>query len=101
MIPSKSTSELILPRQLLLLFALTAVACSYQEPPGKVNQPIKLIALNSMQRIPTGTDLSGKEAIQIMAAKNEYEAFQLIIKAGNDTHLKNIKLQVTALGGPA
>ena len=86
-------------RYLLYWIVLALFSCEQtsQEP----YQPIILHALNSMQRVQPNLPVHGKESVQIMAAKNEFEAFQIVIEAGVQTHLENIHLEVSDLEGPS
>ncbi len=61
--------------------------------------PIRLTALNSMQRVLDGEPISGKSSVEIKAARNEYEAFQLVISAGEYNHLQNVKVEISDLEG--
>jgi len=61
-------------------------------------QPIKLTALNSMQRLLPGEVVKGKDVVDIKAAKNEYEAFQVVISTGKDK-LENVKIEIYDLEG--
>ncbi len=69
------------------------VACSPEIP----DQPIRLTALNSMQRVLPTIPVEGKPGVEIKAAKNEFEAFQVVISAGKKQHLKNVVIEVTDL----
>lgn len=82
---------------LLFIFLFLSVQCvqESQEPDDK----IQLTALNSMQRAIPGMSVSGKSEVNIKAAKNEYEAFQVVISAGKNNHLKNVKVDITDLKG--
>ena len=58
---------------------------------------IRLEALNSMQRLsPSGIE-SGEPSVALKAARNEYEAFQVVITAGSQNHLRNVRIHVSDL----
>ena len=59
---------------LLVLFA----QCAQDQ---RTDDPIRLTALNSMQRAIPGRPVEGTQVIDIKAAKNEYEAFQVQSKS--------------------
>jgi len=52
-----------------------------------------------MQRAIPGQSAEGSSIIDIKAAKNEYEAFQVVISAGDKNHLKNIRVSISDLEG--
>lgn len=68
-------------------------ACS----PGPGQQPMQLTALNSMQRVIPSKAVHGKNSIEIKAARNEYEAAQVVITASGENHLQDIKIAVSDL----
>jgi hypothetical protein len=80
---------------LFVLLILFAQCAQVQKP----DNPIRLKALNSMQRAIPGRPLEGAPIIDIKAAKNEYEAFQVVISAGNGNHLNNVKVTISDLEG--
>lgn len=61
------------------------------------DKSIQLTALNSMQRFLPKLPVNGKPTVEIKAASNEYEAFQVVISAGSNHHLKNIQIEITDL----
>ena len=65
----------------------------------KPDDAIQLIMLNSLQRAIPGAAVTGKSVVEIMSAKNEYEAFQVIITAGTDKKLENVKIEISDLEG--
>lgn len=65
----------------------------------KTPMPIRLTALNSMQRIMPGQVPEGKSVAGVKAAKNEYEAFQVVITAGKNQHPESIKVEISDLQG--
>jgi len=60
---------------------------------------MELRSLNSMSRIQPYQTIQGKTKAEIKAAKNEYEAFQVVIFAPDDSKLKNVKVEITDLVG--
>ena len=80
---------------LFVLLMLFAQCAQVQKP----DDPIRLTALNSMQRAIPGLPVEGTTIIDIKAAKNEYEAFQVVISAGNENHLKNVQVTISDLEG--
>jgi hypothetical protein len=70
-------------------------ACSPQTP----DHPVRLTALNSMQRVSSSQPVNGKSSVVIKAAKNEYESFQVVIYAGPENHLKDVRVEITDLTG--
>jgi len=64
----------------------------------KNQEPIQLTSLNSMQRFLPCEAIKGKDIAGIKAAKNEYEAFQVVISAGNDK-LDDIRIEISDLQG--
>ena len=65
----------------------------------KADDAIRLIMLNSMQRALPGAPLTGKSVIEIMSAKNEYEAFQVIITPSTGKKLEIVKIEISELEG--
>ncbi len=65
----------------------------------KEDSLIRLTALNSMQRAINGKPIVGKSIVEIKAAKNEYEAFQVVISAGEYNQLQNINIEISDLEG--
>ncbi len=63
------------------------------------DQTIRLIVLNSMQRAVPGLPLKGKSTLDIKAAKNEYEAFQLVISNSGNSILENVGIEISDLDG--
>jgi hypothetical protein len=55
------------------------------------------MALSSMERAMPSVSIEGKKEVDIKGAKNEYEAFQVVISAGRKNHLQNIRVEVTDL----
>ena len=76
----------------LILFA----QCARDQKPDNLMQ---LTALNSMQRAIPGRPVEGAQVIDIKAAKNEYEAFQVVIAAGNENLLQNVQVTISDLEG--
>lgn len=65
----------------------------------KKDDLIRLTALNSLQRAIPGMATAGKPEVEIKAAKNEFEAFQVVITAGKSTKLEDIRIEITDLRG--
>ena len=82
---------------ILLLSILFFTYCTKQ--PGKGQKSLRLMALNSMQRIVPGKVPQGNNIAVLKAAKNEYEAFQVVITAAGGHHLKNVKVEMSDLEG--
>ncbi len=82
--------------KILLLIFIMLLTFSCKEENDNL---IRLTALNSMQRALDGEPISGKSSVDIRAAKNEYEAFQVVISAGENNRLQNIKVEISDLGG--
>jgi len=78
---------------ILVSVCLMIISCQTDTP----DQQIQLTALNSMQRILPSIPVKGKQEVVIKAARNEYEAFQVVIKAGALQHLKNVKVEISDL----
>ena len=85
-----STNYLVL----LISISLTQLNSSCQL---ETYQPMQLKALSSMQRVLPNTAISGANSVEIMAARNEYEAFQIIISAGYESHLEDIRINISNL----
>lgn len=66
---------------------------------GSLKKEIQLRVLNSMSRIRSSQPIQGETSAVIKAAKNEYEAFQIVIFAPKDIELKNVKIEITDLVG--
>ena len=82
-----------------ILFVLLSLFAQCTMENQKPDNPIRLTALNSMQRAIPWQAVEGSPIIDIKAAKNEYEAFQVVISAGNEDHLKNVKVTISDLEG--
>jgi len=54
-----------------------------------------------MERLISSKPFYGTSAVEIKAAKNEYEAFQVVIRAGENNHLKNVKIVISDLESSA
>ena len=61
------------------------------------NKEITLIALNSIQHVRPYDHVTGKEIVEIKAAKNEYEAFQVAVIASGNVNLEDIKATISPL----
>ena len=81
----------------LIFTFLAAISLNVACSPETSDQPLQLTALNSMQRVLPNLPVDGKTSVEIKAAKNEYEAFQVVISAGGNHHLKNIGIEVSDL----
>ncbi len=79
---------------LILSIGFTLVFYSCQE---ETYQPLQLTALNSMQRVLPNSAITGKQSVEIMAAQNEYEAFQVVVSAGSKTYLEDIRIEISNL----
>ena len=77
----------------MILGILIIISCA----PESSYKPVSLSALNSMQRIIPLHKIKGKPEVEIKAARNEYEAFQVVISAGAETHLRNVKIEISDL----
>jgi len=80
---------------LLILIGLTQCIQENKKPENE----IQLTVLNSLQRAMPGIPVTGKSIIDIMSAKNEYEAFQVIITAGTSKKLEDVKVEISDLEG--
>jgi len=85
----------LLNLNLIVLLALFTQCAQDQ----RTDDPIRLTALNSMQRAIPGRPIEGAQVIDIKAAKNEYEAFQVVIEAGNENLLQNVQVSISDLEG--
>lgn len=65
----------------------------------QTKERMKLESLNSMSRIRPSQVIQGETKVEIKAAKNEYEAFQVVIFAPDNARLKNVKVEITDLVG--
>jgi len=83
----------------LVLFVLFILFVQCVREDQKPYQPIQLTALNSMQRATTGKTNQGNLSVEIKAAKNEYEAFQIVISAGKEHRLQNVMIEISNLEG--
>ena len=83
----------------VILFFILILFAQCDQESQKTSQTIRLAALNSMQRAIPGNPVKGNPIIDIKAAKNEYEAFQVVISNGQKNHLKNLKIEVSDLEG--
>jgi hypothetical protein len=72
---------------ILLVILVLSVQCVQENQ--EQDYTIKLTALNSLQRAIPGVPVTGKSTIDIKAAKNEYEAFQIVISSGTENQLKD------------
>ena len=85
---------------LFAVFFFILILFSYCAPKDQKNDnQIRLTVLNSMQRALNGDVISGKSSVEIKAAKNEYEAFQVVISAGDNNRLQNVKVEISDLEG--
>ena len=80
---------------ILLSIIILSTQCVQEEKDYK----IRLTALSSLERVVPGIPVTGKSAVDIMAAKNEYEAFQVVISSGPDNQLRDVKIEITDLEG--
>ena len=72
----------------LILALFTLAQCSYESQ--NTQDEIDLSVLSSLERLNPGSAVEGKSLADIKAAKNEYEAFQLVISAGKNLKLENV-----------
>jgi hypothetical protein len=82
-----------------VLFSLLVLLTQCIQESEQKGTAIELTILNSLQRALPGLPFNGKPVADIKAAKNEYEAFQLIISTGTDNKLENVKVEITDLEG--
>ena len=61
---------------------------------------IELTALNSMERISQNQETYGTAAVEIKAARNEVESFQLVISAPKE-NISVVEVKISDLAGPA
>ena len=81
------------------LFGLVILCAQCSVAHRGPDKPIRLTALNSMQRALIGHDFEGSPVVDIKAAKNEYEAFQVVISSGKKNHLRNVRVSISDLEG--
>ncbi len=82
---------------ILLIILALFVQCTQERKEKDYN--IRLTALSSLQRAIPGIPVTGKSTVDIKAAKNEYEAFQVVISSGPDNQLNDVKIEMTDLVG--
>ncbi len=83
-----------------VIFLITIISFTHcTQKAEEAPSPLRLTALNSMQRVVPGGIPAGKSVAEIKAAKNEYEALQVVITAGPDHHLENLKVKMSDLQG--
>ena len=80
---------------LVTALALSILSLSAYSSAG---EKIGLTALNSMERIGPGQDISGAAAVKIWSAKNEVESFQVVVTAPKET-INVVKVEVSDLIG--
>ena len=61
---------------------------------------IELTALNSMERISQNQETYGTAAVEIKAARNEVESFQLVVAAPKE-NISVVEVEISDLAGPA
>ncbi len=83
----------------LLLIIITTAFTHCAKKAGQAGPALHLTALSSMERQLPGLALKGSAVAEIKAAKNEYEAFQVVITAGKTGHLKNVRVAMSDLQG--
>jgi len=77
----------------LILFAF----CTNTEQ--NQSSPMTLQVLSSLERALPGHEITGVAEASIKAARNEYEAFQLVISASSDVTLEDVSVSITDLSG--
>ncbi|MBS0001126.1 MAG: DUF4091 domain-containing protein [Cyclobacteriaceae bacterium] len=80
-----------------LIFIMGLLMMFFSCVQEKSGSPIRLTALNSMQRMLPVNPVRGDPTVEIKAARNEYEAFQVVITAGNQNNLRNVRIHVSDL----
>jgi len=84
--------------KVFLIFIIVVLThCSIESQ--NAQKEIGLAVISSLERLIPGNALFGKSTANIKAAKNEYEAFQLIISAGDKITLENVRIEITDLSG--
>ena len=81
----------------ILVILFLSVQCT-QENTEK-DEMIRLTTINSLQRAIPGVPVSGNSIVDIKAARNEYEAFQVVISTGPGNQLNDVKIEITDLEG--
>ncbi len=88
------------PRLFIIYLFITAFTFISCRPQTDKDQPsLQLKALNSMERELSVQQAEGKPYVEIKLARNEYEAFQVVITADKSHHFKNIKIEMTGFSG--
>ncbi len=82
----------------LVLFIVIILVYNTCTKVTTTKKPMQLLAFNSMERIDQSGKASGKTEINIKAAKNEWESFQVAVTA-IDTNLKISKVEISDLIG--
>jgi len=85
-------------KKALLCFVVSVFILTAPDCPA-VEKGMELTALNSMQRIGQDDTPAGPRQVQIKAAKNEVESFQVVVAAGKKT-IKVVHAQMSDLIGP-
>jgi hypothetical protein len=83
----------------VILFMILALVVQCTPENQEKDYKIRLTALSSLERAIPGLPVTGKSVVDIKAAKNEYEAFQVVISSGPDNQLKDVKIEITDLEG--
>jgi len=84
--------------RIFLIYAIIALTRCNTENQNS-NEVIHLTVLSSLERLIPGIPVKDTSIADIKAAKNEYEAFQLIITAGDNIKLEDVKVEITDLVG--
>ena len=61
------------------------------------NENMTLLSVNTMKHIRPYDRVKGKSSVEIKAAKNEYESFQVAVIAGGEKHLENVRVKISPL----
>ena len=83
----------------ILLFASLILFTQCVQKTLETDSKILLTVLSSLDRLNPGVMVRGRSSADIKAAKNEYEAFQLIISTGDNNKLEDVKVEITDLLG--
>ena len=75
----------------LLIFLLQAGSLFSQ------NNDMKLLSVNTMKHIRPYDTVEGKPFVDIKAARNEYEPFQVAVIASGDKHLEKVRAKISPL----
>ena len=84
-------------RVFFIFLAVVLTQCTYESQ--NTQEEIKLAVISSLERLIPGNAIKGKSTADIKAAKNEFEAFQLIISAGDNIKLEDVMIEITDLSG--